>query len=80
MNPAVANPKAADFLDSNLHSPERRLIELRMEHADLDALIDRASHAVPLDELMIRRLKKRRLALRDQIARMELALDPKEPA
>jgi hypothetical protein len=29
-------------LDSNLHSPERRLIELRMEHADLDALIDRA--------------------------------------
>jgi hypothetical protein len=29
---------------------------------------------------MMRRLKKRRLALRDQIARMELVLDPKEPA
>jgi hypothetical protein len=67
-------------LDSNLHSPERRLIELRMEHADLDALIDRASQESPVDELMMRRLKKRRLALRDQIARLELAIDPKEPA
>ncbi len=67
-------------LDSNLHSPERRLIELRMEHADLDALIDRAAIQQPADELMMRRLKKRRLALRDEIARLELVLDPKEPA
>jgi hypothetical protein len=67
-------------LDSNLHSPERRLIELRMEHADLDALIDRAEQETPVDELMMRRLKKRRLALRDQIARLELVIDPKEPA
>ncbi|HEY0825798.1 MAG TPA: YdcH family protein [Ramlibacter sp.] len=67
-------------MDSNLHSPERRLIELRMEHADLDAMIDSASEQSPVDELMMRRLKKRRLALRDQIARLELALDPKEPA
>ena len=28
-------------LNPNLHSPQRRLIELRMEHADLDDLIDR---------------------------------------
>jgi hypothetical protein len=67
-------------VNSNLHSPERRLIELRMEHADLDALIDRAADETPVDELMMRRLKKRRLALRDQIARLELVLDPKEPA
>ena len=67
-------------MDSNLHSPERRLIELRMEHADLDAMIDRAAEQSPVDELMLRRLKKRRLALRDQIARLELVLDPKEPA
>jgi hypothetical protein len=67
-------------LDTNLHSPERRLIELRMEHADLDAMIDSAAEQTPVDELMMRRLKKRRLALRDQIARLELALDPKEPA
>jgi hypothetical protein len=67
-------------VDQNLHSPERRLIELRMEHADLNALIDRTSQQSPVDELMMRRLKKRRLALRDQIARLELVLDPKEPA
>lgn len=56
------------------------MIELRMEHADLDALIDRAGIDTPVDELMIRRLKKRRLALRDKIARLERALEPGEPA
>ena len=64
----------------NLHSPERQLIELRMEHADLDASIDRLAHASPIDELMLMRMKKRRLALRDQIAALERQLDPKEPA
>lgn len=64
----------------NLHSPERQLIELRMEHADLDASIDQLSLSTPVDELMLRRLKKRRLALRDQIQRIERLLDPKEPA
>jgi hypothetical protein len=64
----------------NLHSPERQLIELRIEHADLDALIDRAATEAPVDELMIRRLKKRRLALRDVIARVEREIGPDEPA
>ena len=64
----------------NLHSPERHLIELRIEHGDLDALIDRAAAVVPLDELVIRRLKKKRLALRDEITRLERNLEPKEPA
>ena len=67
-------------METNLHSRQRRLIELRMEHADLDALIDRTGLEQPVDELMMRRLKKRRLALRDQIAKLELELDPKEPA
>ena len=67
-------------MDSNLHSPERRLIELRIEHGDLDAMIDRAIDASPLDELLMRRLKKRRLALRDEIARIERTLTPDEPA
>jgi hypothetical protein len=67
-------------LDLNLHSPERQLIELRMEHADLNALVDIAAHTMPIDELLLRRLKKRRLQLRDQIAQLELSLDPPEPA
>ena len=67
-------------MDANLHSPQRRLIELRIEHADLDSLIDRTSDEHPLDDLVLRRLKKRRLLLRDQIARLEAELDPPEPA
>lgn len=70
-------------MDTNLHSIDRRLIELRMEHADLDALIDRAAAGgpdAPPDQLMLRRLKKRRLGLRDEIARLEREIDPKEPA
>ena len=59
-------------MDDNLHSPQRRLIELRMEHADLDSLIDRAAEQMPLDDLALRRLKKRRLLLRDQIAQLEV--------
>jgi hypothetical protein len=67
-------------MDNNLHSPQRRLIELRMEHADLDSLIDRAAEQAPQDDLALRRLKKRRLLLRDQIAVLEAQLGPKEPA
>jgi len=67
-------------MDENLHSPQRRLIELRMEHADLDDLIDRNALDRPADELVLRRLKKRRLVLRDQITRLENQLDPPEPA
>lgn len=68
------------YLFKNLHSPERRLIELRIEHGDLDALIDRAGNDLPVDELMMRRLKKKRLALRDEIARVQRTLHPNEPA
>lgn len=67
-------------MNENLHSPQRRLIELRIEHADLDELIDRAALERPGDELAVRRLKKRRLLLRDQIARLEATLEPPEPA
>jgi hypothetical protein len=67
-------------MNDNLHSPPRRLIELRIEHADLDSLIDRAAADRPDDDLALRRLKKRRLLLRDQISRLEAELDPPEHA
>jgi hypothetical protein len=66
--------------EDNLHSPQRRLIEMRMEHADLDSLIDRLAEQAPLDDLALRRLKKRRLLLRDQIAALAAMVDPREPA
>ena len=67
-------------MNDNLHSLPRRLIELRIEHADLDSLIDAAALERPDDDLALRRLKKRRLLLRDQIARLECRLEPPEPA
>ncbi|MEY8876608.1 MAG: YdcH family protein [Leptothrix sp. (in: b-proteobacteria)] len=67
-------------MDDNLHFPQRELIDLRIEHADLDASIDRLAEQVPLDELMLRRLKKRRLALRDRLQRLEDSLNPPGPA
>ncbi len=51
-----------------------------MEHADLDDLIDRNALDRPADELTLRRLKKRRLLLRDTISRLETSLEPPEPA
>ena len=67
-------------MDEQLHSLPRRLIELRIEHADLDAMIDRMAGQAPLDELALQRLKKRRLALRDLMARLAAATEPDEPA
>ena len=67
---------------SDQRSPQRRLIELQIEHADLDAAIDQMeSQANPLrDELALRRLKKRRLFLRDRITQLQQLLMPQEPA
>ena len=67
-------------MDDNLHSLPRRLIELRIEHADLDSLIDGSLPEAATDDLALRRMKKRRLRLRDQIAQIESELDPPEPA
>ncbi|MFN3985418.1 MAG: YdcH family protein [Rhodocyclaceae bacterium] len=55
-----------------------RLDELRLEHRDLDAAIAGLLAAPQDDELMIRRLKKRKLALKDRIAVLERALEPDE--
>jgi hypothetical protein len=52
------------------------LIELTMAHADLDAMIDAAALILPLDELALRRLKKRRLELRDELQRLQSQLSP----
>ena len=68
-------------MDINLHSLPRQLIELRIEHAELDSQIDQsAATRLEDDDLTLRRLKKRRLALRDQIIRLGAAIDPPVPA
>jgi hypothetical protein len=58
----------------------RQLAELRVEHRDLDAAIVRLAADIAADELAIKRLKKRKLWLKDCILRLESALIPDEPA
>ncbi|MCA9738816.1 MAG: DUF465 domain-containing protein [Gemmatimonadetes bacterium] len=53
-----------------------RLSELRTEHRDLDHAIERFEEAVYVDQLQLRRLKKRKLLLKDAIARIESRLIP----
>lgn len=51
-----------------------------MAHAEIDAAIDRLVEDRASDELTLRRLKKQRLVLRDRLARIEVANEPREPA
>ena len=55
---------------------EQRLRELEVEHGDLDDIIDRLSENPVQDQLQLRRLKKRKLFLKDQIARLRDRLIP----
>lgn len=54
----------------------RRLIELKVEHRDLDFAIERLGTDARPDDLKVRRLKKRKLQLKDMIARIESKLIP----
>jgi hypothetical protein len=54
----------------------RRLMELQVEHRDLDEIVARLAESSRCDELLIKRLKKRKLYLKDQIARLKSALIP----
>ena len=53
-----------------------RIDALRVEHRDLDDVIDRLAGDVYVDQLRLRRLKLRRLRLKDQIAKLESELIP----
>lgn len=48
-----------------------RLNQLRIEHQDLDEVITRLSLDPYVDQIMLRRLKKRKLMLKDMIAQLE---------
>jgi hypothetical protein len=55
---------------------QTRLMELREEHRAMDAAIDALQAAGGADQLQIARLKKRKLALRDQISWLEDRINP----
>ena len=66
----------SEKIDTESFKEFARLRELRVSHRDLDYLIDRLSHDPLVDQLRIRRLKKRRLILKDMIAALESELIP----
>lgn len=53
-----------------------RLKQLRVEHRDLDQVIARLVHDPNVDQLMLKRLKKRKLMLKDMISQLESARIP----
>jgi hypothetical protein len=59
---------------------QRRLIELDVEHRDLDAVIDMLILDGHHDQLQLRRLKKRKLQLKDHITLLKMQLVPDVPA
>jgi hypothetical protein len=65
-----------DKINTELFARMQRLRELRIEHRDLDDVICRLSLELYVDELQLRRLKKRKLLLKDQITRLESELIP----
>jgi hypothetical protein len=63
-------------VNTDLFKNIERLRQLRIEHRDLDDVISRLSMDFKVDELQMKRLKRRKLMLKDQIARLESELIP----
>lgn len=64
-------------MSSEFDNPIRQqLLELRIEHRDLDQAIARLVEDISVDNLQLRRLKKRKLQLKDAISRLESNLIP----
>ena len=63
-------------VNTELFKNIERLRQLRIEHRDLDDIISRLTMDFKIDEVQMKRLKKRKLMLKDQIARLESQLIP----
>jgi hypothetical protein len=62
--------------EAEIEKIKQQLAELRSEHRDLDDVIARLADGGPFDQLQLKRLKKRKLALKDTISRLESQLLP----
>ena len=62
--------------ENDTKSIQKRLMELQLQHRDLDDVVVRLSQDPMVDQLQLTRLKKRKLQLKDQIARLKSQLIP----
>jgi hypothetical protein len=65
-----------DKVDRELFRNVEKLRQLRIEHRDLDEIISRLSMDIHVDEIQLKRLKKRKLILKDQIERYSSEIIP----
>lgn len=63
-------------MNEDISALTRRLEDLRVEHRDLDEVIDRLTRDSSVDQLQLQRWKKRKLLIRDMIAKLESELIP----
>lgn len=68
--------RSMDEVEDEIERLRRWLAELKSEHRDLDDVIAQISDTAPFDQIQVKRLKKRKLMLKDQIARIESNLLP----
>jgi len=59
-----------------INALKQQLVEMRIEHRDLDDMIARLSENALVDQIQLRRLKKRKLLIKDHIAKLESKLIP----
>ena len=62
--------------DDNQSQIISQLHQLESEHRDLDDVIERLGDDKPFDQLKLQRLKKRKLALKDEIAKLRSRILP----
>ncbi len=60
----------------DIKSIQRLILELQTEHRDLDEVVTALNQSIDVDQLLLRRMKKRKLQLKDQIARLKSKLIP----
>jgi hypothetical protein len=63
-------------IETNVFGNRVRLKELRVAHRDLDITITKLTGTPLVDQLRVKRLKKRKLVLKDMIIRLESELIP----
>ena len=79
--PARSEQRREAAINNQLTSEEiltlrRELDDLRLEHRDLDDVINHLNHSAYPDQLQLKRLKKRKLRLKDMIQMIESRLIP----
>ena len=61
---------------TDVETIKRRIAELQLEHRGLDAMISTVGERTEFDELQLRRLKKRKLQIKDSISLLQMQLVP----